>query len=457
MGKKAIGTALAIVIACALVVVSCAPQPAPAEEETAPPEKESPSEADTETDAQPTQWDEPYKIGVSVQLTGVNAEFGRSCQVGTEIAADQINAQGGILGREVEIYVRDDKLDPDEGTRVLKEFIYDVGVDAFLLSPPNVCQIPQMRICKEEGILSFAQQGQTFQMLNDHIYPYYFMVGPTASQESYGLAKYVARRQDIKSFVTFAPDYSWGHENAEYFTETVQKLRPDIEGRGHFWPALEEMEFGSYITRILGTEADLVVTWVFGTTYIGFVKQAKGYGLVDQMDVLSWVHQDMLIDAGKDIPSGLIVEGDNEYWCNRKNQNPYYDAFEKEYVARRGRLPALGCCQHYDKMMTLMQGIERADSFDKDEIAKAIEGSTFMTLRGPHFMRPINHVFDTGVYFGTTKYDDELGYCTVEDVTEIPGAELMRADEEYIQYRKEHNVDFKPWNQNWWETLPYSK
>lgn len=430
-------------------MTACAP------EEVAPPAAPA-APAEEAAPAAPT-WEGPYKIGVSIQLTGVNADFGLSCKAGAEVAAEQINASGGILGRPVELYIRDDKLDPDEAVRVLKEFMYDVGVDAVLLSPPNVCQVPQMRICKEEGILSFAQQGQTFEMLNDYMQPYYFMVGPTARQEAYGLARYVAGRKDITSFVTFAPDYSWGHENADAFTERVLELRPDIECLGHYWPPLEELEFGSYITGMLGTKADLVVTWIFGTTYLSFVKQSAGYGLADKMNVLSWVHQDELFQGGKDVPSGLIVSADNEFWTNRKNKNPYYEVFEQEYTARRGRLPSLGGCQHYDMMMTLMQGIKKSGSFDKDEIAKAIEGSTFMTLRGPHFMRPINHVYDTGLYFGTTLYDEALGYCTVVDVVEIPGPELMVPDEEYLKYREENDIVFRPWHEDWYKDLPWAE
>ncbi len=401
--------------------------------------------------------DKPYKIGVSLNLTGVNADFALSCKAGTEVAVEQINARGGILGRRVELVIRDDKLDPDEAIRVLKDFHLNAKCDAYLLSPPGVCQTPQLRYAKEHSLLAFAQQGQDMYYLNDLIYPYYFIVGPTAMQEAYGLAKYVADWKEIKSFVTFAPDYSWGHSNVESFTAKVKELRPDIKCLGHFYPPLEELEFGSYITGMLAKKADLVVTWIFGTTYLSFVKQAATYGLVGKMNVLSWVHQDEIIEGGKDVPSGLTVEADNEYWTNRKNQNPYYQEFEKAYVAKRGRLPALGGCQHYDKVMTLMQGIKKAGSFDKDKIARAIEGSTFMTLRGPKFMRPINHAFDNGVYFGITKYDEKLGYCDVVNVVEIPGPEVMEPDGAYLKYRKDKNIDFKPWNENWYKDLPWAE
>ncbi len=107
--------------------------------------------------------------------------------------------------------------------------------------------------------------------------------------------------------------------------------------------------------------------------------------------------------------------------------------------------------------MTLMQGIKKANSFDKDEIAKAIEGSCFMTLRGPQFMRPVNHSYDTSVYIGVTEYNEELGYCEVVDVKEIRGSEIMIPDAEWIEYGKEKNVDFKPWHPDWAENFLWLK
>jgi len=375
----------------------------------------------------------------------VNADFAKSCVAGAEVAAEHVNSAGGILGRQVELIIRDDKLDPDEAARIMKEFAYDLEVDAVLLSPPNVCQIPQMRIGKEVGMLAFAQQGQVMQMLNDYMYPYLFNVGPTAYQEARALAAYVAGRDDIKSFITFAPDYSWGHENADAFKASLEELKPEVECAGQFWPPLEELEFGSYVTSMLATDADLVVTWVFGTTFVSFAKSAADYGLTESMDILAWVHQDMLFEAGATMQSGIIVEGDNEYWSGRLVGGSYYEQFEQDYLANRGRLPALGGCQHYDMVKVLMQGIEKAGTFDKDAVAKAIESGTFQTLRGQHSMRSINHTLDTGLYFGITKYDDSLGYCDVVDVVEVSGPSVWRPDGAYVTYRTENECDFVPW------------
>jgi branched-chain amino acid transport system substrate-binding protein len=185
----------------------------------------------------------PYRVAVSLCLTGVNADFALSCKAGAEVAVEQINGRGGILGRKVELVIRDDNLDPAEAIRVLKDLHLNAKCDAYLLSPPGVCQTPQLCYAKEHNLLTFAQQGQDMYYLNDLMYPYYFIMGPTAMQEAYGFAKYVAEWEEIKSFVIFAPDYNWGHANVESFTKDIKKLKPSIKCLGHFYPPLEELEF----------------------------------------------------------------------------------------------------------------------------------------------------------------------------------------------------------------------
>jgi len=400
---------------------------------------------------------EPYKVCASMEYTGAVADLAQSSQVAFEIARDQINAQGGILGRPVELHFRDDKVDPDEGVRLLKEFHLKIGCDAYMLAPVGIVQTPQLRYAKENNLLAFAQQGQDMVYLNDLIYPYYFIMGPTAMQEAKGLALYVAGKPELKTYATIAPDYTWGHSNAEGFVENIKTMRPDMEMVGQYWPPTEETEFSSYVTAIMANKPDVLVTWLFGTTFVGFIKQAEGFGLLKATRVLAWNEFDAVFTSGKDIPSGVTFEMDNEYWTNRMGQNPYYDQFEKEYTARRGRPTALWANQDYDRFMTLMQGIKKAGSFDKDQIAAAIEGSTFMTLRGPRMMRPIDHALTTSVYFGTTRYDEELGYADFEDIVEIPYYLTMVPDEEYVKYREEKGITFQPIHKDWWKELPWAE
>lgn len=442
---------LVLSLLLSLTLVSCTGGKAP---ETKPGSSETPTGKPADVGLAPG---EVYKVGVLLNLTGANADPCASGKVGYEIAKDQINAQGGILGHQVELDIRDDKLDPSEAIKQLKDLLLRVKVHAVMLAPAGVTQLPTLAVCKEEEVLAFGMQGQDEPYLNDNMYPYYFIVGPSARQEAYGLAKYVANRKDIKTYVTIAPDYSWGRANVQNFMDTAKKLRPELKCLGNFWPPLAETEFGSYITSILAKNADICVSWLWGTNFLNFVKQAQGYKFLDKTKLMAWVEYDSIITGGKDIPSGVIVEADNEYWCNRKNQNPYYEQFEKEYVARRGRLPALQACQCYDMFMTLMQGIKKAGSFNKDAVAKAIEGSTFMTLSGPDFMRPIDHCFESAVYFGVTRFDPALGHCDAVDIVEIPGNEIMAADAEYIRYRQEKKIDFKPWHENWYKTFPWAE
>src|SRR5271169_1309207 len=71
----------------------------------------------------------PIKLGFPVPLTGAYATEAQDQQAGAEVAVAEINASGGVLGRKVELLVRDDKLKPDEAARRAKELIENEGVE----------------------------------------------------------------------------------------------------------------------------------------------------------------------------------------------------------------------------------------------------------------------------------------------------------------------------------------
>ena len=127
--------------------------------------------------------------------------------------------------------------------------------------------------------------------------------------------------------------------------------------------------------------------------------------------------------------------------------NPRHTAFQKKFIDRTGYPGAAYAIIGYDGMMLIKEAIQRANSFDKDAIAKHISGGTFDTLRGKLTWRPIDHMPNAPVYFATTVFDKEKGYCVGKDVTVVPGDELMRTPEEVKKIRAENKIVFKPWHE----------
>jgi branched-chain amino acid transport system substrate-binding protein len=80
------------------------------------------------TQTVPTQG-KPVRVGLIAPLTGGSADFGNSVRLGAELAVREINESGGLLGRPLELVVRDDKANPDEGRKVSEDLVLKEKVD----------------------------------------------------------------------------------------------------------------------------------------------------------------------------------------------------------------------------------------------------------------------------------------------------------------------------------------
>jgi len=389
-------------------------------------------------------------------LTGGPAVSFVSERISSEIAVDQINAAGGILGRPVEMIVKDVRLDPDVATRVAKELILEEKIDAFLLAPVNACQTPQLQLCKEHGIWSIGELGQDIEMMNEYMSPYQFSMGPIAPEQAKAMAIYLESRLDIETYITLGLDYSWGYAVADLSPYLGEESRLKCEGA--LWVPVDETEFGSYVAAIEAKKPDAVFIGLFGNQFLGVYKELSARGLADDMAILSFCQEEEIIDGGREIPEGVVMMGNEDHWAMDMNSS-YYRTYFEEYQKRRpGRVPSHCACMGYDRIMTLMQGIQKANSFDPRDITIALEDATLMNLEGPVFMRGLTHSFLRTTFFGTTQWDESLGYCDVVGVVGISGWRTMLTDEDILRYRQEHNVEFRPLSAgNWWEEVPVVK
>src|SRR6516164_11542254 len=130
---------------------------------------------------------ENIKVGFPIPLSGPTAVYGKPVLAGAEMAVEEINAQGGLLGRKLEILSRDSKANADEAVRLSRELIIKDNVD-FLAGTLTSAEAPAVStVAKENKIVLVVPASETM-MLTDaaHIHPYIFRVATNTDIE--GLA-----------------------------------------------------------------------------------------------------------------------------------------------------------------------------------------------------------------------------------------------------------------------------
>ena len=191
----------------------------------------------------------PIKVGFPIILSGGGALFGEPAMKGAQMYVEEINAKGGVLGRPLELLVRDTKGNADEAVRVSRELILKENVD-FLVGTLTSAEGPAVSVvAKENKIVFIAPIPKTDQLTApDKLHPYVFRVAATTTMEGRSAAEIMAK-WDVKRIGTISSDYAYGQDVTRTFVEHIKKLKPGVEIVDQQWPKLGEADYTPFINR----------------------------------------------------------------------------------------------------------------------------------------------------------------------------------------------------------------
>src|SRR5467141_4058427 len=312
--------------------------------------------------------DTPYKVGHMTFLTSAAAVLGEPSLKGHTMAAEEINAQGGFLGkRKIETITADEAAGTDANVKELRRMKLDGKIDLFtgIISSANTPALGP--VAEELQVLTIFTDGCT-DFLFDKAVPkpkYCFRITNIQSADGITAAVGVAQTwPQVRKIAHIHPDYSYGRNAAEHFTLALERLLPGIEIVSESWPKLGTTDFTAHITKIMSAQPDLLISSVWGGDYVAFYKQALRYGLFDKMKVASTIAFGVAPHAiGKDHPEGAIAGVHSNYYFNfpPNGKWPLNDTFVKKYFDRWKEYPNFQAEGAYVTMQMLEMAIERAN------------------------------------------------------------------------------------------------
>src|SRR5690242_5020421 len=215
------------------------------------------------------------KVGMPIPLSGPPALFGDPASKGAQMYVDELNAKGGVLGRKIELIVRDSKADANEAVRQARELILKDNVD-FIVGTLTSAEGPAVStIAKENKIVFIAPIPKTDQLTAPaNLHPYVFRTASNTTIEGRTAAEIVAK-WPVKKIATIAPDYAYGQDVAKAFVEHIKKIKPDVEIIDQQWPKLGEADYTPFINAQMGKKPEAVFSALWGGHFLTFAKQAK--------------------------------------------------------------------------------------------------------------------------------------------------------------------------------------
>ncbi len=337
----------------------------------------------------------PVKIGVLVPLGGAQAILGTKIKRGAEITAGQLNESGGILGRPVELVVRDTKANPEAGAAAARELLSQ-GVNLFLgivSSSVALAVVPVMD--RENGIL-ITTAAHSDRLTHENYSKHYFRITDNPFMRSHAIAKLMAENYpEITTWAGLVPDHEYGRTTWATFEAGIKRYYPEIAKRDVRIVSIQRAPYGAtdyknFITAVLNSKAKGVYCSVYGADAVTLFRQAAPYGFFKKIAVLIDATNELAIPQamGKSTPPHWI--GFHWYYGAYKG-NPMakklYEAYDKEYKD----YPWGFVAEAQSAMFAYKAAIEKAKSTDSEAVIKALEGLTFDSPSGKRTIRAEDH------------------------------------------------------------------
>jgi len=314
--------------------------------------------------------DEPVKIGLDNPLTGTYAALGKNEQIGAQLALSQINAKGGILGRQVQLLV-EDSTSGDAGTAVEKaRKLIDRDQVNFLVGNINSALAAAMaNVSFEKGVFHVIPGGHTDPITGTNCHWNVFRVCNTTQMEANAVAGSLIKNAG-KKWYYITPDYAFGHTLQAGLEKAAAALGGSKVG-GDLTP-LGTTDFSSYLIKAQAANSDVIIFLVAGDDAVNALKQAVQFGL-EKKTHIAGAQQELEVLLGLP-PEARIGTWVFEWYWKQPNV-PHVDQFVADIrKASGGHVPTARTWFGYAGIWTCALAAEQAKSLDAVKMAKAMQG-----------------------------------------------------------------------------------
>ena len=349
---------------------------------------------------------------------------------GWELALEEINAAGGLLGQKVEVISRDDNANPGDAVRVAEELVSRERVVVVFGTFLSNIGLAVTDFAKQRRILFLAAEPLTDKITWENGNRYTFRLRPSTYMQAAMLVPEAAKLRKRRWAIVY-PNYEYGQSAAATFKALLKAAQPDVEFVAEQAPALGRIDAGAVAQALIDAKPDAIFNVTFGADLARFVREGQTRGLFKDRPVVSLLsgEPEYLDPLRDEAPEGWIVTG--YPWYSIKT--PEHDRFLTAYQRRWKEYPRLGSVVGYSSMMSIAEAIRRAKSTDTEALIKAMRGMPMDSPFGKFVWRAIDHQATMGAYVGTTTVHQGRG--VMRNFRYIDGAAVQPPDAEIRRMR----------------------
>jgi branched-chain amino acid transport system substrate-binding protein len=372
--------------------------------------------------AVPTFAAETIKIG-EINSYSRMPQFLEPYKKGWEMAVDEINSSGGVLGKQLEVIYRDDGGKPDVAERHASELVQNEKVALLAGTFLSNIGLAVSSFAKQNKVLFVAAEPLSDALTWSQGNHYTFRLRPNNYVQCAILAREAAKLP-AKKWATIAPNYEYGQSAVSVFKELLSQLRPDIEWVGEQWPPVFKLDAGPTVQALAQVQPEAIFNVTFGSDLAKFVREGNTRGLFKDRAVVSLLtgEPEYLDPLKEETPEGWIVTGYPWYAIDTPAHKAWVAAYQKR---NPDDYPKVGTLVGYLTFQAIAAGIKKAGSTDTEAMIAAMEGLTFDSPFGKITFRDFDHQSTLGAWVGKTAYDAKAGRGIMVDWRYVDGADVL--------------------------------
>jgi branched-chain amino acid transport system substrate-binding protein len=349
---------------------------------------------------------------------------------GAELAIEEVNAAGGVLGRKLELISRDDGANPGDAVRIAEELISRDHVALLSGTILSNVGLAVTDFAKQRKVFFLASAPLTDKIVYQDGNRYTFRLRASTYSHAAALVP-LATKLNKKRWALVYPNYEYGQSAVETFKQLMKKAQPDVQFVADMATPLGKIDAGAVTQAIADAKPDAIFNVLFGSDLAKFVREGESRELFKGREVVSLLtgEPEYLDPLGSDAPKNWLVTGYPWYAIH----TPEHEVFLAAYQKRFNDYPRMASLVGYDTFKALAAGIAKAGSVDSDKLAAAFRGLAVDTPAGPITFRPQDHQSTFGLYVGRTGVKDGKGY--MQSFTYVDGATLQPPDADVKKWR----------------------
>ena len=354
----------------------------------------------------------PIRVGVVLPLSGDFSSYGTLGTQGIQMAAEEINSSGGILGRRLELVIENNESDPNLSVRLMRKLIQEDDVIAVIGPVSSTARNAMTEVAKQFKtplLYGIDYEGGSFDR-------YLFCYSPTPDHVISPLVPHLVEHYGSKFYI-FGYDYVWPHEMAKAIASEVEKAGGEIAGT-EFTP-FGVVDFSPALNRIKNSGANVLMLVMCGDDGHRFTKQFSQAGMKEQIQMVAIASEETWEQAlTVEELEGIITNGHFFSCLDRPETRSFVERQKKMFG--NDTVVTYSTESHYGLVMLLQKAIEKAGTADnREKIIDAMEnlqitvGNRTVTLRDDHHM-DLNMVIAT-FRNGKVTVEKDIGLVNPED------------------------------------------